>query len=662
MCEGGAAGGGPATLGPEQLDDLARLLVENVTPGNVTWLAQSVLGREASLEDAANDVADAAVYARRIVGILSEAGRIAEAVTVLRREAHRNSRLALGLNHVLQGQRLDDPALQKFVNDYEPFLGTAAFQDCLATMQRTVCAIALGKPHNEIVGSGFLVGPDLVMTNFHVLEQFLDVQPDGSIVQNGPGDQIFCFFDYLCEPPPAVPPDRVKHAPVVATAAERWLRHARRKLDKDGSDTAPAHVDKELDYAVIQLADAIGARPARLSGGALRGWLTLPGVIDVLNTRRVMVFQHPGRMHQQFDIGEFVELDPSGTRVRYRVSAAKGASGGAAVDSAAQLFALHNAEVRAGNPAARLNQGVRIDLITKDLADAAPATLAEKPPDGGVVTFWSLSETPGDPRPIIGRRTFREYVVGMQAPGGPRVMIVTGPPNSGVQFSIKILRRTLGSETPVVIFGAPELSTLGPKEFLRALVQGLGVLGLAGHPIPDAPSTESLSRWLSGDLPRWLLGRLAAHAERDAARFPAWVVVNTVVPQNQRLLWAEGLVDCIAGLVGVNVEPGQISVELPYLRWLFLGAVPDGLPLSGVDRHAETLGAAAGLKQDVQDCLDLAWRSLGKRVAPLDAVARSAIAAAALRNPPGDKPLLKALAEFLATMVTDAMAQVEAPP
>jgi hypothetical protein len=36
-----------------------------------------------------------------------------------------------------------------------------------------ICAIALGTPTNDIVGSGLLIGPDLVITNFHVLETFL---------------------------------------------------------------------------------------------------------------------------------------------------------------------------------------------------------------------------------------------------------------------------------------------------------------------------------------------------------------------------------------------------------------------------------------------------------------------------------------------------------
>lgn len=71
---------------------------------------------------------------------------------------------------------------------------------------------------------------------------------------------------------------------------------------------------QEYDYVVIRLAKSIGDRPAQRGGGAARGWLSLPDRIDVLNPNlRLVVHQHPERAPQQFDIGNFIGLDPSGT-------------------------------------------------------------------------------------------------------------------------------------------------------------------------------------------------------------------------------------------------------------------------------------------------------------------------------------------------------------
>lgn len=128
-------------------------------------------------------------------------------------------------------------------------------------------------------------------------------------------------------------------------AAKDWLVYARKFRIDDGTARAQLPVNK-LDYAVIRLAKSIGDRPSRMSGGPIRGWLTLPAEpCDYLEPRRVVVFQHPGGAAQQMDVGQFVQLDPSATRAWYRVSTAKGSSGGAAVSANGELFALHNAEV-----------------------------------------------------------------------------------------------------------------------------------------------------------------------------------------------------------------------------------------------------------------------------------------------------------------------------
>src|SRR5262249_3247696 len=191
------------SLSQTQLDDLARLLAWRMPPGNIAWLATAALGPEA-LQQAGNHVQDINALARSIVQTLHDAGRISNAVTLLYEHGHCNSWLTLGLNRILAGNRLgDEAAMQAFVNEYEPFLSSTVIQDHLPKVLRTVCAVALGAPTNKIVGSGFLIAPDLVMTNYHVVATFLAVDPQTKeIKQNGPGNQIFFFFDYLSAPPP----------------------------------------------------------------------------------------------------------------------------------------------------------------------------------------------------------------------------------------------------------------------------------------------------------------------------------------------------------------------------------------------------------------------------------------------------------------------------
>jgi hypothetical protein len=109
--------------------------------------------------------------------------------------------------------------------------------------------------------------------------------------------------------------------------------------------------------------------------------------------RKVMVFQHPQTAPQKWDVGDYVGMDQSGTRARYEVSAARGASGGAAVDANGDLFALHNAEVSPDppKPAKKQNQGVRIDLVAKDFGSARPGFWLPVPAVDESRLFWSLN-------------------------------------------------------------------------------------------------------------------------------------------------------------------------------------------------------------------------------------------------------------------------------
>lgn len=604
----------------EQLDDFARLLARHVTRGNIEWLATSVLGRDA-IEQAGNEVGDTAAFARRILATLDAAGRIPQLLVLLRQESHHNSLLTLGLNNILGGIRLDDEeAKQRFVNEYEPFLNVAKMRELLPRVLRTVCAVGLGDPVKKIVGSGFLITPDVVLTNFHVLEPFLEVDPATKAVRaNAPGDQLFFFFDYLWEPAPDVPPDAAKPSVICVRAAPDWLLHARRLLPGDGTENSPATVEDEYDYAVIKLERRVGALPARLSGGVIRGWLPLPkDKIDMNGERRVMVFQHPQRSPQQFDIGKYVRRDPSGTRVWYSVSTAHGSSGGAAVDNEGQLFALHNAEVKVevigdGGERLKLNQGVRIDLIVEDLSAALPDVVNVAAPAEDPVSSWSLTDSLSDPSPVIGRREFREKVVSMFGPNAERVLVVTGPPASGLRYSVKLLRHTLGSHVPVVEFKPGDLQGLGPKDFLRALCEDLGLLGLTA--MPEARSTEDVQGWLRYDLPLWLSTQILKDEERDKRRYPAWVVIDTVIP-DKRLLWADNLKELVAALVGVH-DPGQPTVDVSQLRWLFLASNAGGLPVTGVNQFVEDLGAYTTYEADFAECLQLAWRTIDK-TAPID--------------------------------------------
>lgn len=654
----------PPVFNQDQARDFTKLLTREMNCANIGWLAITVLGDDA-VRNAGNALPENEAFARHVVDEMNARGKMDEAVMVLRQETHRNSRLAFGINCILQDLRLDeDETLQSFTNLYEPFLSSDVFATNLSRLMRTVCAVALGAPRNEIRGTGFLVGPDLVMTNFHVIEPFLLVDlKQNTIRQNGPGNQIYFFFDYLSAPPPDVPPQQRYHPTLCVSAGENWLLHARRRLPGDGTLKAPATVTDEYDYVVARLARPVGRLPTRRGGGNVRGWLKLPEEIETIDAqdRRIIVYQHPAGAAQQFDIGAYKKMDRTGTRVLYSVNAAKGSSGGAAVDTEGKLFALHNAEVQmaAANepgtpPGERLNQGVRIDRIARDLAANCPDWRDEPSPEEVDPAFWSLNDNPLDPRPIIGRAVLRENVMRMVGPDGERAMVISGPAGSGLNFSVKLLRRVLGAQIPLVYFDPTALQTLSPRDFIRNLAKELALPGRLEEPappVPEQPDTESVYRWLRTDLPNWLRDRLHDDQVQNQARYPAWVVLNTFVVGGA-LRWSDGLDDLVAALCGVG-DQGQDTVDIAHLRWVFITSNSASVPLRRIRICEEDLSINQNYEQDFGECFSLAWRSVQK--ADKFGQELCGVVFKLINNHRGNKPMLKALADSIRDAVLDTI-------
>nr|WP_315428169.1 serine protease [uncultured Albidiferax sp.] len=641
-------------LSQDQIDDLAQLFAKALTPGTLSWLGTATLGIDV-LREEGNSIGSTKELAQRLVTRLAEKGAVEAAVSLLRRESRQKGYLSLGLDEIMAGRRFHPGKVQALLNTYEPFFNSDEFQRIYPRVTCTVCAVAV---QDEIKGSGFLIGPDLVLTNFHVIPSYFKASPNNPKVfeQNGDGKDLKFVFDYRSEPPPDLSGAQPAKADstLIVHAADAWLVHARRFRDWDGEANATMPVDKEFDYAVIRLASAVGNRPSRVSGGAMRGWLPLPEVAPgYVEPRRVLVFQHPEGTSQKWDVGEFVKLDASSTRVWYSVSTAHGSSGGAAVSANGALFALHNAEVDATLTGlqGRVNQGVRIDTIAKDLVDYAPGWQAPAAADDSAVALWSLTDSIDGARPVIGRRVFRENVALMTADRGKRAMVVLGDYGTFARFTIALLQRLVGNQVPIARFTPSNMGELTPPEFVRALLEQLGVERDLADPMPTVPETEMPERWLALDLPGWVGRQLARHAKVQPGTFPAWVAIDVTAPAHAPVLWKGGLRDLVTGLVGVR-DAGQ-AVDISELRWVLISTTP--LPVGGATRLEEDLRGDLDAEDGFVECMQFAWRAIDAS-APIPpnwlvGMARKAKAENSKRPAAERFPVRKALANA----VTDAL-------
>ena len=236
------------------------------------------------------------------------------------------------------------------------------WREKMAETEGRVCRIEFNE---HARGTGFLVGPDLVLTNYHVMEPLIT----GKL----PSEQIACRFDYK------VLADGSRSEGAVA-------RLHNNNWEVDGSPYSPAEAENQpdrelptldqLDYAVMRLERPIGREPIGAnpsSGAPPRGWIELNGQPLLEQGMPLLIAQHPAGspLKLAFDTKSVIGVNGNGTRVRYATNTERGSSGSPCFSLDWQIVALHHL----GDPSwksPKFNQGVPIGVIAKRLAAAFP--------------------------------------------------------------------------------------------------------------------------------------------------------------------------------------------------------------------------------------------------------------------------------------------------
>lgn len=238
------------------------------------------------------------------------------------------------------------PALQAMVVANSRFVDFATFLSRFQSLGDRICRVETPKTQ----GTGFLVGPNLVLTNFHVVEPAL---------APAEAQHINCRFDHHAAKDPAAKPIESK----VCRLADDWLVASRPYSASDtggGGEAKP----EELDYALLRLADDFASTPA--PRGAERGWFKLDGKRPLLAIRDFAVVpQHAQGRELEVAWGAVVEFNGPANRVRYDTRTDAGSSGSPCFTLELELFGLHHATDPVQVP--QFNQAIPLDLIAKDL-------------------------------------------------------------------------------------------------------------------------------------------------------------------------------------------------------------------------------------------------------------------------------------------------------
>lgn len=244
-----------------------------------------------------------------------------------------------------------------------------------ALIARQVCLINVndlyGKKHNA---TGFLVGPDLVLTNYHVVKD---------VIQNPRQlhSTVLCKFDVGLE----------NKQPTQIRLAEDWLIHYSEFSQAEGEngpiDDMNQPAADQLDYALIRLASPVGSQ--KLGNEPPRGWIRIPSIGPRFRGKMALVIpQYPGGRNYSAPQKDDA-IDPEAgyflvhndLRVRYKVDTENGSSGSPCFDVNYNLVALHHygGTTNKNGKSLKFNQGIPIDKIRDRLKTTIKWTQPEPP-------------------------------------------------------------------------------------------------------------------------------------------------------------------------------------------------------------------------------------------------------------------------------------------
>jgi V8-like Glu-specific endopeptidase len=257
------------------------------------------------------------------------------------------------------------PEQERIVRETLKFLPISQWRSRLGEVEVQVCRVETGTSF----GTGFLVGPDLVMTNYHVVA--------GVLTGKNPASNVVFRFDYR----------QLADGKTLNAGTTFKLHDSDWRVDD--SSYSLEDPDK-LDYALLRLASSPGNMPV-IPGdpnGRPRGWFKVPtGSVSLKAGDPLHIVQHPDArpLELALDTEAVIGLTGNGTRVRYRTNTEPGSSGSPCCDANWNLVALHHVgDPKYGSLTKKgdWNQGVLFDAIVRRIKERKKGQLLNQPLPG----------------------------------------------------------------------------------------------------------------------------------------------------------------------------------------------------------------------------------------------------------------------------------------
>lgn len=350
----------------------------------------------------------------------------------------------------------------------------------------TICYIKdvnLGKG----LGTGFLIAPNLVMTNYHVIDQ-----------QHKANDAsgIRLMFDY---------------------AEHLTGQNKNGPTDKDvalAKDWLPYHsLEDELDYAILVVEREVGNESVPTSKGDItRGWLAPSAITRLYKETPLIILHHPEEEPLSFSISEksVFGYNESMTRIYHSTNTSHGSSGSPCFTNEWELVALHHAAKRKEADEDEHNVAIPMIAISRDLSRKG-LFLPEKPGNTFIVQprsqymvvtgideqleYYARACYPKG-NAFIDRTDFRKHLTNT-VKGDPQFLAVCGEKKSGKSFSKHLISHVMSNAPKEHAFELIIIEPTSDEE--EPVVEGMArslTEQLAEADFEWSKPTEKATRWI----------------------------------------------------------------------------------------------------------------------------------------------------------------------
>jgi hypothetical protein len=233
----------------------------------------------------------------------------------------------------------------------------------LGQVESQLCRIEIEDDGAMRYGTGFLVGRNKVMTNYHVVKEVIEKRVKA--------ERVILRFDYKkSEDGTSINSGTIHRL----ESGDDWLIDASEgsTVDEmvDPKEQLPA--EDQLDYALLELEgspgnEMVGGEKAAPSSPT-RKWIKVPNTpFTFVANAPLYIMQHPQGepLKLAIDTDAIIGVNENGTRVRYKTNTEKGSSGSPCFNKDWELVALHHS----GDPnfaalyKPQYNEGIPIDAI-----------------------------------------------------------------------------------------------------------------------------------------------------------------------------------------------------------------------------------------------------------------------------------------------------------